>query len=76
MTTLAKALTISQRWMKMKYDLPNGWTCVSCGEEYLQDTEGKQVADYTQVSVVRSWPRDARAGNRKVHQLAIRSQDL
>ena len=32
----------------MKYDLPNGWTCVACGDEYLQDTEGKQVAEYSE----------------------------
>ena len=32
----------------MKYDLPNGWTCIACGDEYLQDIEGKQVADYSE----------------------------
>ena len=32
----------------MKYDLQNGWTCVACGDEYPQDIEGKQVADYSE----------------------------
>ncbi len=31
-----------------EYYLPNGWTCVACGDEYLQDIEGKQVADYSE----------------------------
>ena len=31
-----------------EYYLPNGWTCVACGEEYLQDTKGQQVADYSE----------------------------
>ena len=31
-----------------EYYLPNGWTCVGCGEEYLQDTKGQQVADYSE----------------------------
>ena len=30
------------------YDLPDGWTCVGCGDEYLDDTEGKLVANYDQ----------------------------
>tara|TARA_R100000008_G_scaffold23742_1_gene12798 strand:- start:134 stop:352 length:219 start_codon:yes stop_codon:yes gene_type:complete len=32
--------------MKGKYDLPDGWTCIGCGDEYLEDTEGKLVANY------------------------------
>ena len=32
----------------MNYDLPNGWTCVACGDEYPQDTKGYQVADYSE----------------------------
>ena len=32
----------------MKYDLPDGWTCIACGKEYLKDTTGKQVADYSE----------------------------
>jgi hypothetical protein len=32
----------------MKYDLPNGWTCIACGDEYLEDTKGKQVSDYSE----------------------------
>ena len=31
---------------KEKLDLPDGWTCISCGEEYLEDTTGKDVANY------------------------------
>ena len=30
------------------YDLPDGWTCIACGDEYPKDTEGKYVADYTE----------------------------
>ena len=30
-----------------KYDLPDGWTCIECGYEYLEDTEGQSVGDYT-----------------------------
>ena len=37
-----------QEESKMKYDLPNGWTCIACGKEYLKDTTGKQVADYSE----------------------------
>jgi len=29
-------------------DLPDGWTCIKCGDEYLEDTEGKLVDDYTE----------------------------
>ena len=29
-------------------DLPDGWTCIECGDEYLEDTEGKLVDDYTE----------------------------
>ena len=29
-------------------DLPNGWTCIGCGDEYLEDTQGKLVGDYTE----------------------------
>ena len=34
--------------MKEKYDLPDGWTCIGCGDQYLADTEGKLVANYDQ----------------------------
>jgi len=30
----------------MTLDLPDGWTCISCGDEYLEDTTGKDVANY------------------------------
>lgn len=29
-------------------DLPNGWTCIECGDEYLKDIEGQFVDDYTE----------------------------
>ena len=35
----------------MKYDLPDGWTCIACGKEYLKDTTGKQVADYSEGTI-------------------------
>ena len=31
-----------------KYDLPDGWTCIGCGDQYLEDTEGKHIANYDQ----------------------------
>ncbi len=34
--------------MKEKYDLPDGWTCIGCGDQYLEDTEGKHIANYDQ----------------------------
>ena len=34
--------------IKQIIDLPDGWTCIGCGDEYLQDTEGELVADYTE----------------------------
>ena len=48
-------ITLAQRRMKMKYDLPNGWTCVACGDEYPQDTEGKQVADYSEGTMCKKY---------------------
>jgi len=32
--------------VKQIIDLPDGWTCIACGDEYLQDTEGQLVDDY------------------------------
>ena len=32
----------------VEYDLPDGWTCIDCGDEFLSDTTGKQIADYTE----------------------------
>ena len=32
---------------KVIIDLPDGWTCVECGDEYLEDTEGQLVDDDT-----------------------------
>ena len=32
----------------VKYNLPDGWTCVGCGHEYLKDTTGKQISNYDQ----------------------------
>jgi len=30
----------------MMYDLPNGWTCSSCGDEYPKDFIGEDIALY------------------------------
>ena len=30
----------------MTLDFPDGWTCILCGDEYLEDTTGKEVANY------------------------------
>jgi len=32
----------------VEYDLPDGWTCIDCGDEFLSDTTGKEIADYTE----------------------------
>ena len=32
----------------VKYNLPDGWTCVGCGHEYLKDTTGKHISNYDQ----------------------------
>ena len=32
----------------VKYDFPDGWTCIGCGAEYLKDTTGKFIADNTE----------------------------
>ena len=34
--------------VKQIIDLPDGWTCVECGDEYLEDTEGQLVDNYTE----------------------------
>ena len=34
--------------VKQIIDLPDGWTCIACGDEYLQDTEGQLVDDYSE----------------------------
>lgn len=34
--------------VKKIIDLPNGWTCIECGDEYLKDIEGQFVDDYTE----------------------------
>ena len=34
--------------VKQIIDLPDGWTCIDCGDEYLQDTEGQFVDDYSE----------------------------
>ena len=28
------------------FDLPDGWTCIKCGDEYLNDIVGKYVDNY------------------------------
>ena len=28
------------------FDLPDGWTCIDCGDEFLNDITGKEIADY------------------------------
>ena len=38
---LAEAVT---QFQSLAY--PDGWTCIECGDEYLEDTEGKLVDDY------------------------------
>ena len=30
----------------VEYDLPDGWTCIDCGDEFLNDTTGKEIANY------------------------------
>mgnify|MGYP003637724360 CR=1 FL=1 len=30
----------------LEYDLPDGWTCIGCGDEFLNDTTGKEIANY------------------------------
>ena len=34
--------------VKQIIDLPDGWTCIECGDEYLKDTEGQLIDDYTE----------------------------
>ena len=29
-----------------KYDFPDGWTCIDCGDEYIEDIYGKFISDY------------------------------
>ena len=29
-------------------ELPEGWVCIGCGDEYLKDTKGEFVSDYTE----------------------------
>ena len=29
-----------------KYDYPDGWTCIGCGDEYIEDVYGKFISDY------------------------------
>ena len=38
----------NNEWSSGKYDFPDGWTCVECGDEYLKDTEGQLIGDYTE----------------------------
>jgi len=44
--------------IKQIIDLPDGWTCIGCGDEYLQDTEGELVADYTQGTLCKKCNKD------------------
>jgi len=37
---------IRKRRTLMMYDLPNGWTCCGCGDEYLKDFIGEHIAIY------------------------------
>jgi len=30
----------------VEYDLPDGWTCIDCGDEFLNNITGKEIADY------------------------------
>lgn len=32
-------------------DLPDGWTCIECGDEYLNDIDGKLVDDYNEGTI-------------------------
>ena len=32
--------------VKQIIDLPDGWTCIQCGDEYLKDTDGQLVDSY------------------------------
>ena len=34
--------------VKQIIDLPDGWCCISCGDDYLEDTTGKFVDNYTE----------------------------
>ena len=43
-----------------KLDLPNGWTCISCGDEYLEDTTGKDVANYDEGTLCLKCERDSK----------------
>jgi DNA-directed RNA polymerase subunit RPC12/RpoP len=38
--------TIFMTGHKMEYDFPDGWTCIDCGDEFLSDTAGKEIANY------------------------------
>ena len=46
--------------MKEKYDLPDGWTCIGCGDQYLADTEGKHIANYDQGTLCKKCDDDDR----------------
>ena len=35
-------------WSSGKYDYPDGWTCIGCGDEFLNDTTGIQIFDDTE----------------------------
>ena len=37
----------------MYIDLPDGWTCIGCGDEYPEDTQGQSVGDYTEGTLCR-----------------------
>ena len=47
----------------MKYDFPNGWTCVACGDEYVKDTKGKQVADYSEGTMCKKCKEESKTVN-------------
>ena len=37
----------------MYIDLHDGWTCIGCGDEYPEDTQGQSVGDYTEGTLCR-----------------------
>ena len=48
-----RSLIVCNKCRKEIIDLPDGWTCIECGDEYLEDTEGQLVADYTEGTLCR-----------------------
>jgi len=43
----------------MKFEAyPDGWTCIICGDEYLEDSNGEQIGEITEGTICKKCKED------------------